>query len=413
MPIWPDTMYTVLVGHTFMKKALIIGGGFAGCAASHLINQIGGWEITLVEKSHFLGAGNKTRWYGGHPYTFGPRHFLTTYPETYEYLNHLLPIRLCPEHEFLTYVERDHSFYSYPINCSDIPLMPDKDTIYKELNEGERSKIRSIAEAQNFEDYWVASIGETLYSKFIDDYTKKMWKVKSNKEIDTFNWSPKGATLKSGPKAAWDNAISGYPYDVNGYDKYFEIATQGVNVLLNTTATIRNLEKKIFTIDGDDHQFDVVVSTIGPDALMSNKLGRLKYLGRSLELIVFPSEHVFPSNVYFLYYANQEKFTRLVEYKKFTRHISKTTLIGMEIPVDNGGYDYPMPFKQEQRLATKYYGMMPKNFFSIGRAGSYLYGIDIDDCIRQAMEVARQIREDSYEYPVPCPEYRFPELEAG
>ena len=42
--------------------------------------------------------------------------------------------------------------------------------------------------------------------------------------------------------------------------------------------------------------------------------------------------------------------------------------------------------------------MMPKNFYSIGRAGSYLYGIDIDDCIRQAMEVARQIREDAYDY---------------
>jgi UDP-galactopyranose mutase len=85
----------------------------------------------------------------------------------------------------------------------------------------------------------------------------------------------------------------------------------------------------------------------------------------------------------------------------------------MEIPVDNGGYDYPMPFKKEQRLASEYYRMMPRNLFSIGRAGSYLYGIDIDDCIRQAMEVARQIKEDSYEYPVPCPEYRFPELHAS
>ena len=82
----------------------------------------------------------------------------------------------------------------------------------------------------------------------------------------------------------------------------------------------------------------------------------------------------------------------------------------MEIPVNNGGYDYPMPFKSEQLLADKYYKMMPHNFFSIGRAGSYLYGIDIDDCIRQAMEVANQIKNNSYDYPVPCKEYRFPEL---
>ena len=333
-----------------MKKALIIGGGFAGCAAAHLINKIDGWEVTLIEKSGFLGAGNKTRWYGGHPYTFGPRHFLTTYPETFEYLNNLLPIRLCPEHEFLTYVERDHSFYSYPVNTSDIPKMPDRDKIDSELKISESDKIKNISAAKNFEDYWIASIGETLYSKFIDEYTRKMWQVESNKQIDTFNWSPKGATLKNGPKAAWDNAISGYPYDINGYDKYFDIATEDIKVLLNTTATIIDLSKKIISINGNEQKFDVVVNTIGPDALLNHELGKLKYLGRKLELIVFPSENVFPENVYFLYYANQEKFTRLVEYKKFTKHKSSTTLVGMEIPVDNGGYDYPMPFKKEQIL---------------------------------------------------------------
>ena len=59
-----------------MKNALIIGGGFAGCAAAHQLELLGGWDVTLVEAASFLGAGNKTRWYGGHPYTFGPRHYL-------------------------------------------------------------------------------------------------------------------------------------------------------------------------------------------------------------------------------------------------------------------------------------------------------------------------------------------------
>ena len=30
-----------------------------------------------LKKSSSLGAGVRTQWYGGHPYTFGPRHFLT------------------------------------------------------------------------------------------------------------------------------------------------------------------------------------------------------------------------------------------------------------------------------------------------------------------------------------------------
>ena len=63
----------------------------------------------------------------------------------------------------------------------------------------------------------------------------------------------------------------------------------------------------------------------------------------------------------------------------------------MEIPALNGGYEYPVPFKEEQRLAKKYYDAMLKGVYSIGRAGSYLYGIDIDDFIRQAMIIANKL----------------------
>ena len=34
-----------------LKKALIIGGGFAGCAAAHQLELLGGYEVTLVESS--------------------------------------------------------------------------------------------------------------------------------------------------------------------------------------------------------------------------------------------------------------------------------------------------------------------------------------------------------------------------
>ena len=65
-----------------MKKALIIGAGPAGCAAAHLLTIKGGWEISIVEKSKISGAGARTFVYGGHPFTFGPRHFLTENEKT-------------------------------------------------------------------------------------------------------------------------------------------------------------------------------------------------------------------------------------------------------------------------------------------------------------------------------------------
>ena len=116
-------------------------------------------------------------------------------------------------------------------------------------------------------------------------------------------------------------AISGYPYALNGYDDYFPFATKNARVLLNTSFESIDVETKEVTINGNKEKYDVIVNTIGPDVLMNNAFGKLKYLGRELKLMVFPSEYVFPENVYFLYYANDEDFTRLVEYKKFSKHV--------------------------------------------------------------------------------------------
>ena len=88
-------------------------------------------DISLVEKGKFLGAGVRTFFYGGHPYTFGPRHFLTHNKKIYQYLNKIVPLRKCSDHEFLTYVESDNQFYHYPLHVTDLKKMPDKKKLKK------------------------------------------------------------------------------------------------------------------------------------------------------------------------------------------------------------------------------------------------------------------------------------------
>ena len=122
-------------------------------------------------------------------------------------------------------------------------------------------------------------------------------------------------------------------------------------------------------------------------------------------MIVLPTERALPEYVYFLYFANDEKFTRIVEYKKFTHHESSSTLLGLEVPSLNGKH-YPLPFLSEQKLARKYFELMPEDVYSIGRAGSYRYAIDIDDCLEQSIVMASQIKEGSWDYPVPIDIWR-------
>ena len=103
------------------EQVLIIGGGFGGCTAVHLLSQKQGWEVTLAEGSNSgLGGGVRTRFKSGHPYTYGPRHFLTHNEKVYSYLSSHLNMRLCKEHQFLSFVDEDSQFYNYPIHYDDI-----------------------------------------------------------------------------------------------------------------------------------------------------------------------------------------------------------------------------------------------------------------------------------------------------
>lgn len=389
-----------------MKKALIIGGGFAGCAAAHQLALRGGWDVTVVEKLPYLGSGVKTRFCGGHPYTYGPRHFLTPKEHIYAFLNKYVPLRSCGDHEFWTYVERDSEFYNFPIHYDDIPRMPDQKQIESELaalnmaaiaqlskddreklNPAELRRLNLAKDAKNFEEYWLYSIGRTLYDKFVNDYSRKMWMLEDNKQIDTFSWSPKGVAIKEGSRAAWDSAISAYPIALNGYDDYFTISTAEAKVLLSTEIEHYDIPKKTVVLNGENKTFDVIVNTISPDVVFNFCYGELPYIGRDLYRIVLPVEHVMPEHVFFCYYAGKEQFTRVVEYKKFTHYKAPTTLITLEVPSRKNKL-YPVPFKSEQEKAKKYFSEMPDGVFSIGRMGTYQYGLDIDDTIDQAMQIA-------------------------
>lgn len=371
-----------------MKKVLILGGGPAGCAAAHQLKINGGYDVLIVEKSSVLGGGCKTLTMGGHPYTFGPRHFITDKTYLFDFLNKYVPMRSCAEHEFKTYVENDDDFYSYPITEKDISRMPDFNKITEQ-----RKTVIGAENSKNLEEYWLNSVGEILYDKFIKNYNKKMWMVKSVSEIDTFNWSPKGPSIASGNEKVFSDKISAYPIKINGYDDYFLIATEGCKVLLNTEVEQYDIENKTVKIKGEKKTFDIIINTLPPDVIFDFKLGQLPFIGRDFYPFILPVENIFPGDVYFLYYAGKERVTRCVEYKKLTKYKSKNSLLGIEVPSLSNRL-YPLPIKKYQDLADKYFNLMPEGVYSVGRAGVYRYGIDFDRCIDHGMIVAKDLKSN-------------------
>lgn len=385
-----------------MKKALVIGGGIGGCVAAIELKKRG-WSIDLAESSNTLGAGLKTSYVAGHPCTYGPRHFLTHDEGIFDYVNSLVPLRSCKEHQFISFIEDDSAFYSYPIHMDDIPRMPGSETIFRELDELESSfrdrefKLMSGTTwedgerpPKNYKEFWLRSIGPTLYEKFIARYTRKMWMVDDEAVISDFTWSPKGVAIKHGPREGWDTALSAYPARLDGYDPIFKKAADCANVLFNTRVNDIDVGRRVASLNGTCTRYDLIINTAPIDSVMGFRHGKLKYIGRDIFFFVLPVEYALPEDVYFTYYCGSERYTRIVEYKKFTRYMSPHTLLSMEFPSSNGRY-YPVPTSQQQSLAKLYLDELDDAVFSIGRLGRYNYRFDIDDAVGQALDIVKRL----------------------
>lgn len=371
-----------------MKKAIVIGGGIAGLTMAHLLSQ-DGWRVTLLEKEGFLGGGFKTLFYGGHPYTLGPRPLASrreAETHVFDFVNNLVPLRKL-EHNLLSFVERDGQFYSYPIHEDDIPRMPDADQIRAELA---ATKLNQ-AEPANFEEFWSGALGPTLYDKFINHYSRKMWRIASNTELKEFKWSPKGYTLKSGRRDVTSDIIIAYPYAHDGYEQYFQRCVEGVEVRLESPLEEIDLPGRRVKTNGEWLSADIIVNSISLDDLLGHCYGPLPYIGRDFLKIVLPVREAFPDNTQFVYYPNDEQFLRIVEYKKLTFYDSPTTLLVAEMPSDHGKL-YPLPFPEPKALAQRYLDSLPEHVPTLGRLGTYTYNIDMELIILQAFAIRDRLR---------------------
>lgn len=372
-----------------MKKALILGAGFAGCTIAHLLNK-NGWDCIVVEKENVIGGGCRTFFYGGHPYTKGPRPYYGYSEKIFRWVDSLVKMRRFP-HYLLSYIEEEKRFFSYPIHEKDLPLMSEKKKIYEEL------KNRDLnTKASNFEEYWISRVGLTLYDMFVNKYSKKMWMIDSNKEIDTFSWSAKDDPISRGSKECYPNSVFGYPAVGDGYNSYFEKTIMGSRLILNENVRSVDLKgRSIVLSDGTRIKGDVLISSIPLEELCNYSCGKLLYAGRDFIVFVLPCKQAFPDNIRFCHYTGNEPYTRIVEYKKLTFHEADDTLLILEIP-SRANKLYPYMMNKYIETSKRYLDSLPDNVFSIGRLGTYKYST-IEQTISQCFSLFKSLTEKSIE----------------
>lgn len=373
-----------------MKKALILGAGFSGCTMAHLLVKEG-WDCTVIEKTRNIGGGCRTLFYGGHPYTEGPRPYYGYSQKIYDWIDSFVEMRKFPFYLY-TFVEQENRFFSYPIHEAEIPYMKNKEKICKELELANSEK-----EPKDFEEYWINRVGKTLYDMFVNEYSKKMWMIDSNKELDTFKWSAKDYPIETKlNKECYKGSIVGYPVSYEGYNPYFRKTVEGSTLILNEEAKNINLENKSVTLsNGTELKGDVLISSIPIDDLCGLSKGELPYMGREFIPFVLPCKQVFPADIRFCHYSQLEPYTRIVEYKKLTYYESEDTLLVMEFPSKKNKL-YPLMKKKYLNIASEYLNELTEDVYSIGRLGTYLYST-IEQTLAQCFSVYKKITGKSHE----------------
>ena len=372
-------------------KALILGGGFAGCTTAYLLKREG-WDVTLIEREAHLGGGCRTFFHAGHPFTYGPRLYYGYSAKVFEWMNRFVPIRRFPfELKTLAHepVDADRRFWTYPPHELDLAAYPRAEQIAGELAARDNSR-----EPADFDEYYRQKVGPTIYDMFTDHYSRRMWMIEDNRIFDIFKWSAKDNPIERGTREAYKGSYIGYPVPADAYNGYFDAMVEGVEVRLGDWASMQTDEigrASVWSNHGiRKESADAIISTIPIDELCGHALGELPYAGRDFYLLVLPCRQVFPGDVRFCHYAGAgDSWTRVTEFKKITYHESEDTLLVLERP-SKANKLYPYLTKANEAKVREYLALLPSNVHSIGRLGTYKYST-IEQTIIQAFACAAKI----------------------
>ena len=265
------------------------------------------------------------------------------------------------DRRLFTYIEADRKKYRYPVHYQDIDQMPEREQIHRELGKNRDSAMKLIQEQLpeighcKFADYFTEAIGQTLYQKFMANYTWKMWNIPGDELETSMVWADRfhHAYTKTGEPSA-SRGVGGYDpikfedhtlgkgirfqvYPKGGWNAVWDAMAAKSTVIRDCVAGIRDEHKQPYVLmaSGEKQYFadyHTVFCSIDLDDLWGEDT--LPYTGRMMIPLLIPGlASAFPDGAESLHYSSCEFQTRVTEMKVITKHESPDTLILIEVPV--------------------------------------------------------------------------------
>ncbi len=351
---------------------VIVGAGLAGLTMAERIANVRDEKVLVIEKRSHIG-GNVYDSYnedGILIHNYGPHIFHTNDKGVYEYLSQFTKWNDF-WHRVLTYV--DGNLVPMPITVETINQLYNLNLDCSQVEDFLKKQAVEIKEIKTSKDVALSKVGQDIYEKIFESYTKKQWGI-DPAELDTSVISRIPIRLNRDTRYFADR-YQGMP--THGYTKLCEkmVANKNIKLLLNTD--YREVLKDI--------TYDTLIYTGATDEFYDYKHGKLAYRSVNFVFETLDTEKFQEAPV--VNYPNDYDYTRITEYKQLTWQKHAKTTIGKEFPCAEGEPYYPFPTKEYKAQFALYEEEMKqeKNVIFIGRLAEYRY-YNMDGVVRRALD---------------------------
>lgn len=360
---------------------IIVGAGISGAVLAERYASRGKKVLILEKRNHIAGNcydyinedGILISKYGAHL-------FHTNYEDVWKYIHRFA--KWYPyEHRVLASV--DGKLVPIPVNITTVNMLFGLSlSTEQEMQEWLLRHTIQNDNPQNGEEAALSRVGPVLYEKMFKQYTKKQWdKYPSQLDASVLNRIP--------VRTNFDDRYFSDKYQAlpeGGYTKLFEkmLNHSNITIKLNTDFfavrdSVKDCEKLFYT-GPIDQFFDFKYSV----------KKKLEY--RSINFVFETHDKEFYQENSVINYPNEHEYTRIVEYKHFTKQQHPKTTISKEFSVDydpdiNEPY-YPVPNPENQAIYDMYKKEADKltDIYFVGRLANYKY-FNMDQAFKNALDL--------------------------
>jgi UDP-galactopyranose mutase len=372
-------------------RVLIVGAGLTGCTVAYALAREG-IESVLLERAQVPGGLIRSELMNGVIYEpHGSHIFHTEDREVWELANAMTPFR--PYRHRVDIVVQG-KLLNWPPLLSDVERLEDGQRIKRELLARRKQPLDPELRAQsaNFEEWCLELMGPDLYELFVRPYTEKQWGRPARELPATF--APRRVSVR------WDDdpylfpdPYQGWPAGPRGYTDLIEGLLRDRRIELRTDedAHLETIGRYLREL-----QPDAIVLTCPLDVFTGARFGQLDWRGILVRSVYLPHVEYAQGAMVVNYPAPEYPFIRIHETKHASSQQCEGTVLGFEFTGAPTRY-YPIESQHNRTLNARYQSYLidalaPNGVYFAGRLANYMY-IDMDDCMRQALDCAASVLE--------------------